>query len=67
VFDPLLEDSSLAVRYTAAFDVKPFDRARFEAVLTALAESSGEMGQKARSSLECDLLDAELHAIGVEH
>ena len=49
---PLLEDSSLAVRYTAAYDVKPFDRARFEAVLTALAESGGEIGREARSSLE---------------
>src|ERR1700730_2010076 len=49
---PLLENGSLAVRYTAAYDVKPFDRARFEAVLTALAESGGEIGRKARSSLE---------------
>jgi hypothetical protein len=51
-FLPLLEDSSLAVRYTVAFHVKPFDRARFEAVLRALAESGGEIGRKARSSLE---------------
>ncbi|MGH6822048.1 MAG: DUF1963 domain-containing protein [Methylocella sp.] len=49
---PLLDDPSLEVRYTAAFDVKPFDRARFEAVLNALAESGGEMGRQARSSLE---------------
>ena len=34
---PLLED--LAVRFAVAYDVKPFDRARFEAVLRALAES----------------------------
>jgi hypothetical protein len=51
-FLPLLEDPSLAVRYTAAFAVKPFDRARFEAVLRALAEGGGEVGRKARSSLE---------------
>ncbi|MGB6174975.1 MAG: DUF1963 domain-containing protein [Methylocella sp.] len=49
---PLLEDPSPAVRYTVAFDVKPFDQARFEAVLTALAESGGEIGRKAQSSLD---------------
>lgn len=49
---PLLEDPSLAVRFTAAFHVKSFDRARYEAVLTALAESGGEIGREARSSLE---------------
>jgi hypothetical protein len=35
---PLLEDSSPAVRYAVAYDAKPFDRARFEAVLKALAD-----------------------------
>ncbi|MGH6812776.1 MAG: hypothetical protein ACREDM_10645 [Methylocella sp.] len=49
---PLLDDPSPAVLYTAAFDVKPFDRARFEAVLWALAESGGEIRREARSSLE---------------
>ncbi|MGH6839258.1 MAG: DUF1963 domain-containing protein [Methylocella sp.] len=49
---PLLDDSSPAIRYDAAFDVKPFDRARFEAVLKALVEGGGEIGRKARSSLE---------------
>ena len=51
-FLPLLEDQSLAVRYAVAFHVKPFNRARFEAVLRALAESGGEVGRKAHSSLE---------------
>ncbi|MGB6325534.1 MAG: DUF2019 domain-containing protein [Methylocella sp.] len=49
-FLPLLEHPSLAVRYAAAFDVKPFDRARFEAVLTALAEGGGGIGRKATRS-----------------
>lgn len=51
-FLPLLDDPSPAVRYTAAYHVKPFDRARFEAVLRALAESGDEIGREARSSLE---------------
>jgi hypothetical protein len=62
---PLLEDSSPAVRYAVAYDVKPFDRARFEAVLRALAESGGEckgitpshadLAERAITAAECPL------------
>jgi hypothetical protein len=64
-FLPLLEDPSRAVRYTAAFDVKPFDRARFEAVLRDLAEGGGEckgiipshadLAERAITAAECPL------------